>query len=203
MPQFTHLPPTDSTQSGLRLLRTPPAHPLTGYVLSDNLTGCRTHFTGNRTIPCEAPDCDACNSGVPWRWHGYLAVLLESTQETIIFETTAKAAQAFAAYYQRYGTTRGCHFKATRANARHNGRVIIQTRPADQAKIALPSAPPVERLLCHIWNIPETQVGLAPHQPRPPFPDITVDRANPLPQQQSTTDPVPISRILKPSGNGN
>ena len=202
MPQFTHLPPSDATQSGLRLLRTPPSHPIAGYVLSENLTGCKTHFTGHRTVPCEAPDCDACINGIPWRWHGYLAVLLENTQETIIFETTAKAASAFAAYYQRYATTRGCHFKASRQNGRANGRVIIQTRPADLAKITLPKPPPVQKLLCHIWNIPETTATLAPQRPRPPFADIKIKPENTLPEIKPLRSVATLTAAASPGRNG-
>lgn len=179
MPSWTKTPPTDLGRSGYRLIRTPPNHPLTAYVLSDNLVGCKTHFVGNRTIPCEHPDCEPCNSGVAWRWHGYLAVLIATTQEIVIFECTARASQTFAAYFQRYGTTRGCQFKAERLNARHNGRVLIQARPADLAKINLPKSPPVEKLLCHIWNISEQQVSTEDIQRRPPFRNASVDRSNP------------------------
>ena len=177
MLNFTTEPPDDLGRSGYRLIRTPAARPITGYVLSDNVTGCPTHFINNRTVPCEAPDCDACASGVGWRWHGYLLVLLADTQETVLFEMTAAASQPFKTYRERYGTTRGAAFKATRANSRPNGRVLIQTKPADLAKITLPKAQPVHKLLCHIWNIPETQIDTTDHRARAPFQNATIDRS--------------------------
>lgn len=177
MPTFDNRPPADSSSAGLRLIRTPAGHAIAGHVLSDNLVGCKTHFVGNRTIPCESPTCEPCEAGVPWRWHGYLAVLLDHGNETVLFETTARAAETFAAYFQRYGTTRGAYFKAQRLNNRSNGRVLIQTKPADLEKITLPKAPAVEKLLCHIWNIPEKQVEKTNNRPRPPFQNVRVDRS--------------------------
>ncbi len=187
MPKFDTTPPSDLGRSGYRLIRTPANSPLFAHVLSEQLVGCKTHFVGNRTIPCEAPDCESCNSGVPWRWHGYLAIVIESTREIVIFETTARAAAAFTDYHQRYGTTRGCHLKAQRLNNRTNGRVLIQARPSDLAKINLPPAPNVEKLLCHIWNISEKQVTINERKPRPPHEDIKIDRT-------TTETTIPIDR---------
>lgn len=187
MPKFDDSPPSDLGRSGYRLIRTPANSPLFAHVLSEKLVGCKTHFVGNRTIPCEAPDCESCNSGVPWRWHAYLAIVIEATREIVIFETTARASAAFIDYHQRYGTTRGCHLKAQRLNNRTNGRVLIQARPADLAKINLPPAPDVEKLLCHIWNISEKQVTLNDRTTRPPYTDVKVDRDAP-----ETT--IPINR---------
>lgn len=179
MPKWQNDPPTDHSQSGYRLVRTPAAHALLAHVLCEDLVGCPTHFVGNRTIPCEAPNCESCSAGISWRWHGYLAVLLDATQEIAIFECTARAAEAFKQYHQRYGTLRGCHFKAMRHNARQNGRVLIQAKPGDLAKITLPKPPDVRKLLCHIWNIAPKQVEVPDAQTRPPFKNIKVDRDQP------------------------
>ncbi len=179
MPRFDSQAPPDLGRSGYRLVRTPAAHALTAHVISDRLIGCPTHFVGNRTIPCERPSCDPCESGVPWRWHGYLAIVIDATQEIVIFETTAKASAAFVDYYERMNTTRGCHMKAQRVNGKHNGRVLIQCKPADLAKIHLPESPNVEKVLCHIWNIPENQVNKSDSMTRPPADNIEVDRDRP------------------------
>ncbi len=149
------------------------------HVLCENMVGCKTHFVGNRTIPCEAPDCESCNSGIAWRWHGYVAIVIDATQEIAIFECTARSAAAFGDYYERYRTTRGCHFKAQRLTARPNGRVMIQCKPSDLAKVNLPNSPDVQRCLCHIWNISPQQVETNDRKPRPPFPDLTIDRSQP------------------------
>lgn len=179
MPNFDSKPPTDLGRSGYRLIRTPTAHPLIGHIISDNLVGCRTHFNNQRTVPCEAPNCDSCENGIAWRWHGYVLLLLDATQEVVIFECTARSSESIAAYWQRYGTTRGAHMKASRVNGRQNGRVLLQCKPADLQKISLPAASPVEKLLCHIWNIPENQVSQKDHNPRPPFKEAVVDRDTP------------------------
>jgi len=179
MPNWTTAPPDDLGRSGYRLLRTPAGRPLMGYVLSNNLTGCNTHYVGNRTVPCEYPKCDPCANGIGWRWHGYLAIVVAATQEVALFECTAKSSAAFSDYYERYGTTRGCMFKAERLNAKTNGRVVIQAKPADLAKINLPPSPNVEQCLAHIWNLPPNQVETLDHKPRVPFDHVTLDRTKP------------------------
>ena len=187
MPSWTPTPPDDLGRSGFRLLRTPAGRPLLAYVLSENLTGCNTHFVGNRTVPCEYPKCDPCQNGIGWRWHGYLAIVVAATQEVALFECTAKSSAAFSEYYTRYGTTRGCMFKAERLNAKTNGRVVIQARPADLAKINLPPSPDVQQCLAHIWNLPPNQVETLPHKNRPPFQSVILNRENPELTAPTTT----------------
>lgn len=179
MPKWQSEPPKDCQRSAFRLMRTPTSRPLQGYVISHQLLGCPTHYVGNRTIPCEAPHCQACESGIGWRWHGYLLVYLDSVSEIIIFEMTAISAQAFNDYYTRYGTLRGCLFKAERQNSRNNGRVLIQTKPGDMTRINLPKDIDLRRLLCHIWNIPPNQIENNPPDTRPPAQTIKLDRHKP------------------------
>lgn len=202
MPQFDSTPPTDLGRSGYRLIRTPPAHPLIGHILSDNLVGCRTHFHGQRTIPCEAPNCECCQNGIAWRWHGFVLLIIDATQEVVIFECTARSSQAIAAYHQRYGTTRGAHMKAQRANARPNGRVLIQCKPADLEKVSLPEDLPVEKLLCHIWNIPPNQISTTKNNPRPPFKDAHVDRERPEIKEIIQKAAAYVDGDRDPEGNG-
>lgn len=194
MPNFTNLPPADSSSPGFRLIRTPAGHPLHAYVLSENLIGCNTHFINNRTVPCDAPDCDPCQNGIGWRWHGYLLVLTANTQETVIFECTARASACFSEYRERYGTTRGAAFKAERLNNRPNGRVLIQAKPADLTKVNLPKAQPVTKLLCHIWNIPPNQVLEPDAMTRPPFKHVRVDRTRP---ETTVQPPEPDDDLLR------
>lgn len=188
MPVFESRPPANASQSGYRLIRTPAGHALRAVVISDNLVGCRTHFVGNRTIPCEAPECEPCQSGVAWRWHAYLLVLVESTQEIVIFETTAIASKSFAAYHDRNGTTRGCLFEAERIKGRANGRVLIRCRPADLQRLTLPPDQPVELLLCHIWNVAPNQAVVPPEMSRPPAREVRIDRTRPELQPAGDVD---------------
>lgn len=176
MPRFSTEPPPEQDHSGYRLIRTPAAHALLAQIISDNLVGCNTHFTNNRTVPCEQPTCDACQNGIAWRWHGYLLVLTAANQEIVIFECTARASAAFRAHRQTYKTLRGARFKAVRLNQRANGRVLITVKPGDLTRITLPPDQPVEKLLCHIWNIPPATVEKQDHKPRMPFDHATVDR---------------------------
>ncbi len=176
MPTFTHTLPSDSEHEGYRLVRTPTLSKLTAHVVSDRLTGCFTHFTNNRTIPCERPNCKSCDSGITSRWHAYLLILLDATQELVIFEITKRAAAAFDAYHQHHSTLRGCHFAASRLHHKPNGRVMIQTKTGDMSRINLPQEKDLEKLLCHIWNIPPLQTDVKLATPADPIDRIHVDR---------------------------
>jgi len=95
---------------------------------------------------------------MPFRWHGYVAALNLDTRLHFIFEFTAQAADTFDLYRKAHGTLRGCMFAATRLNARANGRVMLQTKPADQQKLHLPEPPHIAACMAIIWNLPSGQI---------------------------------------------
>lgn len=166
MPRFTNTPPADARGPAFPIVRTPTTHPLLAIVTCTDLIGCATHFFHGRTVPCEDPDCPACQEQLPWRWHGYLSALNTQTKHHFIYEMTARAAQPFVTYRQIYNTLRGCLFEAHRLYPRHNSRIIVRCKTADLEQIKLPSPPNIENALSIIWNIPAPEVQL--HQPPPP-----------------------------------
>lgn len=165
MPKYTDRPPKDARGPAFPIRRTPPSRPLVAIVTSDNLVGCATHWWKGRTIPCEAPDCEACREQMPWRWHGYFAALNPTTHEHFIFEMTAQAAEPFVEYFDHYDTLRGCMFEAVRIDRKPNGRVTIRCKPADLQKINLPPSPSLTKALSILWNLPPAAVHVAPPSP--------------------------------------
>ncbi len=153
MPTFSSAPPADAQNFNLPLMRCPTKGKLIAIVTSDDLTGCKTHFWGGRTVPCEDLECAACPEGVPWRWHSYLSAFLPTKGLHFIFESTARATEPFIQYRQAHGSLRGCLFQATRATSRSNSRVNIQTKPADLSVLQLPEAPQIPLVLATIWNM--------------------------------------------------
>lgn len=167
MPKWSNTPPDENDGFALRILRAPADKPLIGIITSTDSIGCCTHFVANRTIPCDAPDpCKPCQDGYSWRWHGYLACIIPETLEHILFEFTARASETFKHYQTLHTTLRGCHFKAIRPSKRFNGRVVISCKPHDQTRLRLPDPPNIQKVLCHIWNIPyqETPTTIDPER---------------------------------------
>jgi len=159
MPNWSSEPPKEKDGFALRILRTPQAKAIKAIITSTDVLGCCTHFVRNRTLPCEGQEtCPWCAEGLSWRWHGYVAALLVDSLEHFLFEFTANASDTFRNYQKLHDNLRGCYFQATRPSQRHNGRVVIQARPADQHRVHLPDPPDIKKLLCHLWNIPNTQV---------------------------------------------
>jgi len=125
MPNFSNAPPETGHGQALRLIRTPAPGKLIAICTSPKLVGCPTHFWRMRTIPCEAPNCEACDNGVPWRWHGYVSAVNIKSNEHFIFECTAQAAETFTQFTERHGSLLGCTFEATRLGDHANGRVLL------------------------------------------------------------------------------
>ncbi len=154
MPNFTNTPPVDPRGVGLPLRRCPSMGAICGIVTSSDLIGCPTHFFGGRTVPCEQNDCEPCLNGIPWRWHSYCSCWSPENKIHFLFENTARASEPFVQYRDAHVSLRGCLFRAHRNNNRPNGRVYIETKPADLEKLALPEAPNLENVLSIIWNLP-------------------------------------------------
>jgi len=145
----------------LPLIRTPAGKPLTAFITSDDLIGCDTHFWGGHTVPCDKPDCEACEAGSTYRWHAYLAAYNPDDQLHFIFECTAQAAAKFQEYRKEHVTLRGCHFQAYRWHGRRNGRVIIKFSPASLVPAALPNAPDLAKVMAVVWRLPLPNVFVA------------------------------------------
>lgn len=172
MPIFTQEPPELPDGYVFRIVRTPATGMLQAIVTTTDPVGCLTHFANNRTVPCEGADqCPLCQDGFSRRWHGYVSCLITGNLEHVLFEFTAHASDTFKNYYEMHNSLRACVFRAFRPSKRPNGRVVIHTRPGDEAKMRLPDPPDIKRILCHLWN-----VRYADPQPtrmsRPPFKNV-------------------------------
>ncbi len=154
MPKWSNTPPTDPRGQGLPLIRTPAHRSLKAIVTSHDLIGTDTHFWGGHTVPCESPDCDACNHGIAYRWHGYLSAYNPQDQLHFIFEMTAQAAQVFADYHTANKTLRCCQFEAWRWRHVRNGRVCIKAEHSATPSHALPKAPDLRKIMAIIWRLP-------------------------------------------------
>ena len=154
VPTWTNELPTERKHMGFDLLRTPQEKSLAAIVTSEAMTVTNTHFWGGRTVPCEMPDCEACNASVPFRSHVYVSAFDVKSHAHFIFECTAHAAKAFEDYQKAAGTLRGCYFVASRPKGTPNGRVTIATKPADLTRQPIPAAPNLILALSVIWRLP-------------------------------------------------
>jgi hypothetical protein len=170
MPNWSDRIPDAATKYGFDLRRTPPDRPLVAIIITPDLLGCFTHYWGGRTVPCEAPsaeqiqegipnNCPPCAENMPGRWHAYVACYDPRTQDTFIFETTAKGATALENYRDSFNTLRGCLFSASRPKRRKNAKVEIATKTADLTRITLPPAINIKRAMAIIWQIPADAIS--------------------------------------------
>lgn len=158
MPRWTNQRPSKDKHNGFDLRRTPVDKPIKGLITCDDVACCVTHFWGGRTVPCEAPDCEACRKMVASRSHCYISVLEANTHDHFLFECTAKAAWPLFDWKETHGTIRGAYLIASRPKRRRNARVEIILKPYDLTNLNLPQAPDIPRAMAVIWQLPLTAV---------------------------------------------
>lgn len=150
----TNAPPADQLRAAYRIIRTPTSGQLEMLVLSEKIHGVQCHYYQGRTRPHTAPTCEPCDAGTPYRWQGYLAVMLTRTRDLALFEFTAASAAPLVEYSETNHTLKGVLIRAARVNARPNGRVILQVSRGDLGLYSAPPAPDVGEILARIWQVP-------------------------------------------------
>lgn len=163
MPAFSNTPPTDPRGYALPIMRTPTSRKFQAIITSDDLIGCNTHFWGGKTVPCEAPDCEACKNGMPFRWHAYCSAVLHPQGLHILYEVTALAAEALVTFRRANSTLRGCAIEAYRWRQNPNGRVIIKCERTSRSLESLPDPPDLIKCLSIIWQIPADAMAKQEH----------------------------------------
>lgn len=186
MPNWQRDVPEDPRGPALPIRRTPARRPLVAIVTSEDLIGTMTHYWKGRTMPCDAPDCDACHHGQPYRWHAYFSAWEPATALHFLMEVTAQAAEHFTSYRDAHGGLRGCKFQATRWRQNPNGRVLIVCKPADIVETPIPKAPDLIAVLSVLWNLPSSTMDASRRSPEENMPSLAVD---PLDNSQSRRIP--------------
>lgn len=158
MPDWSNEVPKDPRGVALPIRRTPPHAPLCAIVTSTDIVGTMTHYWKSRTMPHEKVNCGACDAGIPYRWHSYMSAWERKTAMHFLFEVTAQAAEHFVTYRLAHGTLRGCAFRASRWRQNPNGRVLIETKPADIVEYPVPKGPDLIAVLSILWNLPASDV---------------------------------------------
>lgn len=175
MPIYTNVAPAEPRGPALPIRRTPAHTALVAIVTADDLIGCYTHFWKGKTMPCERHECEACEHGIPYRWHAYLSAVDTRDGLHFIFECTAQASEHFTTYRNAHGSLRGCCFEARRLNNRPNGRILIRSKPADLTKQTLPAGPDLTQCLAILWSLPMPQVQTDHIDPERNMPTVTIN----------------------------
>lgn len=191
---FSEDVPTDPKGRVFDLVRVKQMGSVKAVVTSDRSLSIPTHFWSGRTMPHADEDCPACQEGMAYRWHTYVACYALKRKLHVIFESTSTAAKPFDLYIRAYGTLRGCEFSAHRLGTRVNSRVLIETKPANLEIDSIPNAPALMKCLCRIWNVPFTDASIG--RPQAAEPILNVDRID-------GTQQISRPRILSPATKDN
>jgi hypothetical protein len=153
MVEWTNTPPADQNGFAYRLIRVPAARPIRLIILSPQPIGTNTHYHKGRTKPCDGQLCEACQLGLPYRWHSYIAVHNADTGENALLELTAQATEQLQPARDEFHTLRAVKLVLERPSHRPNGRIHINIHPGRAAELGLPDPPEVQRILLHIWGL--------------------------------------------------
>lgn len=201
MPNWSNELPKQEKHMGFDLRRTPPTSAMLAIITCEDLLVCDTHFFHGRTMPCERPDCPACNESIPYRTHAYVSAFNAKSREHFIFECTSNAAKAFAEYKQSATTLRGCLFNASRPKGAKNSKVVISTTTANLSRVQLPEPPDLILALSVIWRLP--LAGLVVEHDKFHSPEVRTKKS-PINRMRTQPDnqpePLSMGEILK--GNG-
>lgn len=173
---FSENVPADPKGRVFDLVRVKQQSSVKAVVTSDRSLSIPTHYWGGRTMPHPDHDCPACQEGMAYRWHTYVACFSLKRKLHVIFESTSTAAKPFDLYFRAYGTLRGCEFTAHRLGTRVNSRVLIETKPANLELESIPNEPALMKCLCRIWNVPFADAEIA--RPNSAEPILNVDRVD-------------------------
>jgi hypothetical protein len=187
MIEFSNDLPNCATNFGYRLIRTPPYKPIRLIILSPKVLATRTHFTKSRTTPCTVPSCAACDEGLAFRWHAYLAALMLPAREKVILELTAQAAEQLRPAISGYGTLRGIELILDRPSNRPNGRVRLTAKIGMAPPDGLPPEPNTQAILLHIWGQDDAPVDNNHRAKGHPYSRISKIPANSPPPNPSAT----------------
>jgi hypothetical protein len=152
----TDRPPTDQTGHALTLRRAPAGQPILGLPTSTKLLGLNTHFCHGRTLPCQAPDCKACQESIPYRWHGYITYLDLKDRVHCLLELPAAATGNLVQWTDTHDSLRGSVIRISRQQKKSNGRVLSEIKARTETDILLPPEPDLIKALCTLWRIPYT-----------------------------------------------
>lgn len=162
MTEWSDQSPPQQPAAQYRLIRTPPFKPIRLLILSGKPLGCKTHYFRGRTAPCEGDACEACQQGLPWRWHAYLAVLALPNREKCILEMTAQATEQLQPAIHELGTLRGSIIITERPAKRPNGRVRVTMTRDRQPEASMPQPPNIIACMQHIWGLDDRPLTTRP-----------------------------------------
>lgn len=145
-------PFAEGKQSPWKILPVKPGTPVRGLILSEQIIGCKTHWTFGRTKPCVGIEngCEGCGQGAAVRWKGYLAVYLPASRTGWLLEVSQ---HAFDNNLELCCVTglRGRDFSAYRKGPHKNSPLMIDLVPSLTHRDHVPPEPNVQDILARIW----------------------------------------------------
>lgn len=150
---FNTKPPRDDGPKPRALWRAKAGKTLGAVILSKETTGVGTHFHQGRTVLCEDKGCELCTLYGPSRWYGFWACYHGRGKPLTIFQFTLGVWDTVHEWQQNHLSLRGTEFAVTRANQRHNSRLLLQMKGVVPDVSDLPKTFNVEETLRKIWKI--------------------------------------------------
>jgi len=141
----------------LTLVRLKAGQAMTCRIVSVNLWGLWTHWTGSASEPCFRDDkkCDGCKKGFPARWKAWLHVVNVENRRQVFLELTSTCASILLDQAPDRKNLRGLRVTFTRSKGADNGRLRCELLDASVNGLTLPD--PLDPLdtLKTLWRVPQ------------------------------------------------
>lgn len=153
---FTQRPPKQQGRAEFwKIYRAKPTTPITGIILSDDITGAMLHWLNRSSCPHTEPaeHCVGCQAGVSMRWEGYLHCWHPTTNTHFIAAFPGGPADTIDAWREKCSTLRGTKLVLAKPGGKQQSRVIAQLSDSKHAHNALPPAADIAKVLAHLWGL--------------------------------------------------
>lgn len=155
---WSNAPAEEEIGSKYRLIRTPPKGGLAAIILSHEIAGTHTHWSGNQTRPCLGDKCECQEKDIRKDWHAYFFVMGKKSREVCLFETRPAAALRLSQEFSKLRTLRGLNVFFSRAGERNTSRVTVLCGDQERDRDLLPKVPSVMDTLHIIWKVGHSRV---------------------------------------------
>jgi len=155
---ITFRPPSSRDDGPFRkalVLRLPPVPLWEGFINSDSIIGCYSHFADRHSTPCTEPlnPCERCKAGHAVRWRGYLGLYNFTIKKHHILEITEGAYEQMIAGLPsvRGDDIRGLWTTWARHERRATGRMMVTWDKGKRANFKLPEPFDLERIISKMY----------------------------------------------------
>jgi len=150
---WSNQPAAEDVVRNFCFVKAQPKKVLRCRILSHDLAVCRLHYWRRRSRGCTDEGCLACAAGNPWRWTGFLLVVLPGETRMKILQVPGFVADQLHGERCRRATLKNLEIELTRKGEQTNSEVFMKVGRQGEGYQYNPRAPELPPILARIWEV--------------------------------------------------